>query len=74
MTLSETEKSERVTSCDRFANLKQSDFDSLRYQLLPENHLRGVMKMVKLGCGAERPIEDFMLTHYASFVPLSYGC
>ncbi len=61
MTLSETEKCELVTNCDRFSTLKQSQFDSLSYQLLPENHLRGVTKMVKLGCGAERPIEDFML-------------
>ena len=46
MRLSETEKSELVTSCDRFATLKQSHFDSLSYQLLPENHLRGITKMV----------------------------
>ena len=46
MRLSETEKSKLVTSCDRFATLKQSHFDSLSYQLLPENHLRGITKMV----------------------------
>ena len=27
----------------------------------PNNHFRGVTKMVKLGSGAERAIEDFML-------------
>lgn len=28
----------------------------------PNNHFRGVTKMVKLGSGAERAIEDFMLS------------
>ncbi|MGB6223042.1 hypothetical protein [Haloferula sp.] len=28
----------------------------------PEHHFRGVTKMVPLGSGAERPVEDFMLT------------
>ncbi len=27
----------------------------------PDNHFRGVTKMVKLGSGMERQIEDFML-------------
>ena len=27
-----------------------------------EHHFRGVTKMVSLGCGAERRVEDFMLT------------
>ena len=28
----------------------------------PNNHFRGVTKMVRLGSGAERAIDDFMLT------------
>jgi DNA-damage-inducible protein D len=31
----------------------------------PEHHFRGVTKMAPLGSGAERPVEDFMLTRYA---------
>ncbi len=29
------------------------------------NHFRGVTKMVSIGSGAERPVEDIMLTRYA---------
>jgi len=35
---------------------------------VPDNHFRGVTKMVKLGCGAERLIEDIMLTRYACYL------
>ena len=31
------------------------------------DHFRGVTKMVKLGSGAERPVDDFMLTFGACF-------
>ncbi len=63
MTLSETEKCELVTNCDRFATLKQSQFDSLSYQLLPENHLRGVTKMVEIyGITTTRPLADLLPT------------
>ena len=39
----------------------------------PNNHFRGVTKMVKLGSGAERAIEDYMLTRYASYLIAQNG-
>lgn len=37
------------------------------------DHFRGVTKMVSLGSGAERPVEDFMLTRYACYLIAQNG-
>jgi DNA-damage-inducible protein D len=39
----------------------------------PEHHFRGVTKMVPLGSGAERPVDDFMLTRYACYLIAQNG-
>jgi DNA-damage-inducible protein D len=40
---------------------------------LAEDHFRGVTKMVKLGSGAERAIDDFILTRYACYLIAQNG-
>ena len=39
----------------------------------PDDHFRGVTKMVPLGSGSERPVEDFMLTRYACYLIAQNG-
>ncbi len=37
------------------------------------DHFRGVTKMVKVGSGADRPVDDFMLTRYACYLIAQNG-
>jgi DNA-damage-inducible protein D len=37
------------------------------------NHFRDVTKMVRLGSGADRPVDDFMLTRYACYLIAQNG-
>jgi len=52
-------KQTRPTNFITAINRAVESFKATGYD--PNNHFRGVTKMVKLGSGAERAIEDFML-------------
>ncbi|MEG0587862.1 MAG: BRO family protein [Akkermansia sp.] len=48
--------------------------DSCKTQCISvDNHFREVTKMVSLGSGAQRPVQDFMLTRYACYLIAQNG-
>jgi DNA-damage-inducible protein D len=54
------------TICRAITSCKTTGYD-------PNNHFRGITKMVRLGSGAERAVDDFMLTRYACYLIAQNG-
>jgi DNA-damage-inducible protein D len=59
---------------ENFSKVIQKGVESCKTVGAPvENHFRGVTKMVKIGSGAERPVDDIVLTRYACYLIAQNG-
>ncbi|MFD1845329.1 DNA damage-inducible protein D [Arthrobacter flavus] len=62
------------TNWESFAKVVEKAQESCRLAGLPEdNHFRQATKMVAIGSGASRPIEDIMLSRFASYLVAQNG-
>jgi hypothetical protein len=51
----------------------QQAVEQLRSTAYNPDHFRGVTKMVRVGSGAEWPVDDFMFTRYACYLIAQNG-